>query len=241
MMKVLLVAAFFLATSLLVESAAVDKAKLLRETVLNILNKPAVRRGGSVSDGLQETFAASSSCRYSSCDDATNQLSDNNTIVNCVTIFNHLFDGTGVSDSEVNTYCVQDHCGNDVKDVFDQVTACCQDPGLPANIIKAMDETCYTNANGDYCLKEDQLTTTIFIDNSSDKGSEYLTCTSLYQSDTSTCPTECSDVLTYITGTLGCCYKAMAGFFSPGPADLASDDLFTTCGYTPPTYCSARK
>ena len=37
-----------------------------------------------------------------------------------------------------------------------------------------MDETCFTNANGDYCLKEDQLTTSIFIDSSSDKGSEYL-------------------------------------------------------------------
>lgn len=128
MMKVIFVATLLLATSLLVESAALDKAELLHETVLNILNKLAVRRGGFVSDGLQETFAAS--CRYSSCDDATNQLSDNDTIVNCVTIFNHLFDGSGVTDSEVNTYCNEDHCGDDVKDVFNQIVDCCQDSGV---------------------------------------------------------------------------------------------------------------
>lgn len=37
-----------------------------------------------------------------------------------------------------------------------------------------MDETCLRNALGDYCLKDDQLTTAMFIDNSSDKGDEYL-------------------------------------------------------------------
>ena len=128
MMKVLLIATLLLATSLLVESAGVDRAKLLHESVLNVLNKPTGGREGFVPDGLQETLAAG--CRFSSCDDATDQLSDNNTIVNCVTIFNHLFDGTGVTDSEVNTYCVQDHCGKEVKDVFNQVTACCQDSGV---------------------------------------------------------------------------------------------------------------
>lgn len=36
-----------------------------------------------------------------------------------------------------------------------------------------MDESCLKNANGDYCLKDDQATANIFIDPTSDKATEF--------------------------------------------------------------------
>lgn len=71
----------------------------------------------------------SATCRYpgtSGCKSATDQLS-NKTVENCMDIFNHIFDGTGVTDADVQTYCATDDCGGIVRSVFDDISACCGD------------------------------------------------------------------------------------------------------------------
>ena len=128
-MKILLISTLIVAAALLVNAVpTVNRRHLLRKNALNSLHFPAVREDVRVNDVLQRSKRAS--CNFRSCDEATSQLSDNTTIVNCVTIFNHIFDGTGISDNDVTTYCIQDHCGENVKEAFDQISACCQDSGV---------------------------------------------------------------------------------------------------------------
>ena len=64
----------------------------------------------------------------SDCATVTQEI-NGDAFVSCVTIFNHILDGTGLSDADAQNYCNQ-KCDNTILAVFEDIQACCGDSGV---------------------------------------------------------------------------------------------------------------
>jgi predicted nucleic acid-binding Zn ribbon protein len=165
---------------------------------------------------------------------------DSSSFSQCVTKFNQILDPDAqpLTISDGQNFC-SGHCDTNTVKALDDIEACCGEDPFPKTFVEIFQDSCKTTPRGQLCISVYQNISFMFIKPESAKSQQFINCGATYQGDTTQCPSECNDILSYITDTIGCCYKSVSDEFQEGPASLVPDALFTVCNKTPPTRCTS--